>query len=518
MVRVWLSFLLLNYINLSGIQCAKILAVFPTPSISHQVVFRPYIHELVKRGHEVVLVTPDPAFPKGQAPANLTEIDVHDISYDHWEDLLSIHDGKKRNILKQFTMLVEKVTSMFEKQLHTPEFQRILKEEKDTFDLIVVEGFYRTALGLGHLLKKPIILFNSFGGMSYQFDLIGAPMHPIVFPTPVSQRVYNLSMVEKCWEFLKYVIIEYLVVHTNDYDLDIAKSNFGEDMPRFEEVYDKYVHMLILNEHRIWADNRPIPPNVLFVGGIHKTPDMALPSDLQEYLNSSMNGVIYVSFGTNVRTKSLSEETVKLMVKVFAELPYKILWKWDEDELPGKPSNVKISKWLPQAQLLKHPNIKLFITQGGLQSTDESINAGVPVIGIPMLGDQWYNTEKYVHHKVGLQLDIHSLTEETFKEAIKTVIENKSYKENMLKLRTLMQDQPIKPLDLAIWWTEYILRFGGKHLRSPATNMSWSTYYELPLVFTLLSTACVLIVSFILVIRFTVGLVFKSVKIKPKTS
>ncbi|XP_038217900.1 UDP-glucosyltransferase 2-like [Zerene cesonia] len=519
MARVRLSFLLINCIFLCEIQCAKILAVFPTPSISHQVVFRPYIHELVKRGHEVVLVTPDPAFPKGQAPANLTEIDVHDISYTYWEDIMSIHDGRKGNIIKQFTIVFEKFTNVFEKQLLAPEFQRILKEEKDTFDLIIVEMTVRTALGLGHLLKKPMILFSSLGGASSQFDQFGAPMHPIVFPTFVNQRVYNLSMVEKCWELFKYLTIEYMVVYTYNYDLDVAKRYFGEDMPGFEEVFDEYVHMLILNEHQIWAENHPVPPNILFVGGIHQAPDMTLPSDLQNYLDTSKAGVIYISFGTNVRTKVLSLETVKLMAKVFSELPYDVLWKWDEDELPGRSGNVKISKWLPQAQLLKHPNIKLFVTQGGLQSTDEAINAAVPVIGIPMLGDQWYNTEKYVRHKIGLQLDIHSLTEETFKSGITTVIENNSYKENILRLRTLMQDHPIKPLDLAIWWTEYILRHGGKHLRSPAASMPWTTYYELPLVFTILLILCIIFVLFILVVCFIIKkCVFKNVKGKSKIS
>lgn len=44
-----------------------------------------------------------------------------------------------------------------------------------------------------------------------------------------------------------------------------------------------------------------------------------------------------------------------------------------------------------------------------------------------MLGDQWYNVEKYVHHNIGLQLDITTLTEEEFKESVTKVIEDKRY-------------------------------------------------------------------------------------------
>lgn len=68
-----------------------------------------------------------------------------------------------------------------------------------------------------------------------------------------------------------------------------------------------------------------------------------------------------------------------------------------------------------------HPNLKLFITQGGLQSTDEAISAGVPLIGIPLLADQWYNVQKYVRHHIGVQLDIEFLTEEKLIKAIETV-------------------------------------------------------------------------------------------------
>lgn len=66
----------------------------------------------------------------------------------------------------------------------------------------------------------------------------------------------------------------------------------------------------------------------------------------------------------------------------------------------------------------------MFITQGGLQSTDEAIIAGVPLICMPMLGDQWYNAEQYVRLKIGLNLDMAVLTEERLKEAIDTILGN----------------------------------------------------------------------------------------------
>lgn len=75
-----------------------------------------------------------------------------------------------------------------------------------------------------------------------------------------------------------------------------------------------------------------------------------------------------------------------------------------------------------------HPKIKLFITQGGLQSTDEAITAGVPLVGVPMLGNQWFNVELYTKLNIGKQLDIETLTREQLTHAINDISNDERYK------------------------------------------------------------------------------------------
>lgn len=57
-----------------------------------------------------------------------------------------------------------------------------------------------------------------------------------------------------------------------------------------------------------------------------------------------------------------------------------------------------------------------------MQSTDEAIAGGVPLIGIPMLWDQYLNVDKYVQLEIGLQLDINSVTETKLKTTIDKVL------------------------------------------------------------------------------------------------
>ncbi|XP_069355760.1 UDP-glycosyltransferase UGT5-like isoform X2 [Maniola hyperantus] len=237
------------------------------------------------------------------------------------------------------------------------------------------------------------------------------------------------------------------------------------------------------------------------MGGIHQSPEKELPNDLKAYLESSKHGVIYLSFGTNALSGMIPHDKVQTIIKVLSNLPYDVLWKWDKDELPGKSNNIKISKWFPQSDLLRHSKVKLFITQAGLQSTDEAITAGVPLIAIPMLADQWYNAEKYVKHGIGKQLNLETLTEYILKDAVETVINDESYRENIIKLRQLMRDQPETPLERAVWWAEYVIRHGGaKHLRAATANLSYAQYFEVDLILIVFSVSLIILAAFVLAI------------------
>ncbi|XP_063533659.1 UDP-glucosyltransferase 2-like [Cydia strobilella] len=503
----------------SSLDAARILAVFPSASISHQLPFRPLTQELARRGHEVVVITPDPAFPKGQAPKNLTEIDVHDISYATWRQFMTkVKNGKRNEVRSLYESYSEAIRLMFEQQMTVFEVKDIIKNQKDTFDLLIVEACVKHNLGFSHVIKSPVIAISSLGAVLDYYDVIGAPTHPILYPESINTRIYNLSLREKIGIYYNTFTMRNLFKKAEEKDNTVIRNIFGENTPALSELQNN-IDMLFLNIHPIWEGNRPVPPSVVHIGGIHQTPEKKLPQDLQQYLDSSEHGVIYLSFGSNVDTTMLPPEKVQTIINVFSQLPYEVLWKWNQDELPGRTKNIRISKWFPQSDLLKHPKIKLFITQGGLQSTDETITAGVPVVGIPMFGDQWYNVEKYVHHGIGKQINLPDLDEETLNSAIKTVIEDKTYRANVVRLRSLMADQPMNPLERAVWWTEHVLRHGsGRHLRAPAANMSWREYYELDLVLAILSIATAAIVAVSLVLYKTVKFILGSRNRKVKRS
>ncbi|XP_046973639.1 UDP-glucosyltransferase 2-like [Vanessa cardui] len=423
-------------------EAAKILGVFPTPSISHQVVFRPVMLELVKRGHEVKVITTDPAFLKGQAPRNFTEIDIHNISYEH----LKLHGNpeNKTHPIDFDNFINDFLINLFVKQLNSTEIQTLLSSD-EKFDLIFVESWVRPALVFSHIYDAPVIEFSSLGGINSALEAIGAASHPLIYPNAMHRKIYNLTLWDKITELYTHYSCQYYYMHHEQIENEMLKSVLGSNIPDLKDLRQN-VRMLFLNVHPIWDFNRPVPPNVLYLAGLHQKPREDLPKDLKIYLDSKRNGVIYVSFG--------------------------------------------------------HKNVKLFITQGGLQSTDEAITAGVPLIGIPMLADQWYNAKQYVKFNIGKRLLLETLTEDLLMDAIETIMGDKSYIQNIVKLRSFMIDQPQPPIESAVWWTEHVLRHTDvAYRRTPAANLHWTEYYELKIMLFLLSVLITLLSLTVLVIH-----------------
>lgn len=126
--------------------------------------------------------------------------------------------------------------------------------------------------------------------------------------------------------------------------------------------------------------------------------------------------------GSALQGSEMPENYRKMFLNVFSKLKQRVIWKWETEKMDGLPSNVKLSKWLPQQDVLGHKNIKLFITHGGHGSTQEAIYHGVPLVGIPMLGDQPSNMLKAESKGFAISLEFNTLTEEILSDAINKAI------------------------------------------------------------------------------------------------
>lgn len=133
---------------------------------------------------------------------------------------------------------------------------------------------------------------------------------------------------------------------------------------------------------------------------------------------------MYLSFGSSVKCELLDKDKIQQITQAVSHLPYKVLWKYENETLPGKPENVLTRKWFPQQAVLAHQNVKMFVTQGGLQSVEEAILNRVPMVGISMTGDQHFNIHRLVKLGVAESVDFDTFTAEELEISIEKVMHN----------------------------------------------------------------------------------------------
>lgn len=105
-------------------------------------------------------------------------------------------------------------------------------------------------------------------------------------------------------------------------------------------------------------------PGIIHYGGAYIKPPKQLPSDLQNYIDNSKHGVVIFSLGSYLQSSQLPKDKINAFNNVFGRIKQNVIWKFEDDSYEV-PSNVLIKKWLPQSDILSHPNVVLFIGHGG---------------------------------------------------------------------------------------------------------------------------------------------------------
>jgi glucuronosyltransferase len=73
------------------------------------------------------------------------------------------------------------------------------------------------------------------------------------------------------------------------------------------------------------------------------------------------------------------------------------------------------------------------------------------------------------------------------------------YRENAQRLSRIFREQPITPLEQAVYWTEYVIRHkGAPHLRSAVLDLAWYQYFLLDVIAVLaLASVSILLILFL---------------------
>ncbi|NP_001365304.1 UDP-glucuronosyltransferase 1A8-like precursor [Mus musculus] len=482
-----------------GLAQAGRLLVVPMDG-SHWFSMKMIVEKLSHRGHEVVVVIPEVSWHLGKSQ-NFT-VKTYSVSYT-LEDLshhfnFFAHKQWENREVGMFSLLKHSGKGFFQvlfshcrSLFNDKKLVEYLKQR--SFDAVFLDPFDVCGLTIAKYFSLPSVVFS--GGIFCHYLDEGAqcPSPPSYVPRILSKFADTMTFKERVWNYFSYMKERAFCPYFFKTAIEIA-SEVLQTPVTMTDLFSS-VSIWMFRTDFVLEFPRPVMPNMVYIGGINCHPGKPLSKEFEAYVNASgEHGIVVFSLGSMV--SEIPEKKAMEIAEALGRIPQTVLWRYTGTRPSNLAKNTILVKWLPQNDLLGHPKTRAFITHSGSHGIYEGICNGVPMVMMPLFGDQMDNAKRMETRGAGVTLNVLEMTADDLENALKTVINNKSYKENIMRLSSLHKDRPIEPLDLAVFWVEYVMRHkGAPHLRPAAHDLTWYQYHSLDVIGFLL--AIVLTVVFI---------------------
>jgi UDP:flavonoid glycosyltransferase YjiC (YdhE family) len=180
----------------------------------------------------------------------------------------------------------------------------------------------------------------------------------------------------------------------------------------------------------------PFPPNTHFVQ--HRNPPRPrerLPSWFGEL---PPRPIVLATLGTVFhRTPGVFEA----IVQALRDEPITLIAGLGRDQDPARlgsqPPHVHLERYVQQTLLL--PHCAAFITHGGFNSVKEAMSFGIPMVVIPMMGDQVYCAARCRALGMAEVVELEERTTDRIREAVRAILSTPSYRSAAQAMRRQME-------------------------------------------------------------------------------
>ncbi|XP_068453609.1 UDP-glucuronosyltransferase 2B20-like [Clinocottus analis] len=506
-----LAFLLLFSATLSSICDGGKVLVYPIDG-SHWLNMKILVEALHSRGHNITVLRSSTSWYVSEFSPYYTSITIMQEqaqnleSQDFMTSFLkeSIEIRRNRGTLwgfvdfyrNLFNMMGENQKVVAKLVVSIFENTTLIKELKETkYDLFLTDPAFPGGVLLAHHLQLPLV-FNVrwlFNGEAH-FAIAPSPLSYV--PQLFTDNSDKMNFYQRIDNIIHHSILVYMYYFVSNPPYQaVCDHYFGPDVSVMSLIQG--ADLWLMRVDFIFEFPRPSMPNVVYIGGFQCKPSKPLSSDLEEFVQSSgEHGVVVMTLGTLL--SDLGPEISEIIASAFANLPQKVVWRHVGKRPSTLGNNTMLVEWLPQNNILGHHKTKVFVTHGGTNGIYEAIYHGVPVLGIPLIFDQYDNMVRLKSRGVAEIVEVTTLAVESLTSALKNILDpERPYKQNMLKLSQLHHDKPMKPKDSAVFWMEFVMRHkGAAHLRTESYKLPWYAYHSLDVMAAFLAFG-VLVMTFV---------------------
>ncbi|KAM9858602.1 UDP-glucuronosyltransferase 3A1-like [Aulostomus maculatus] len=491
-----LVFWMCSLLALPVIQSAKILTVCLIGG-SHYLLLDEIAHNFQQRGHEVrmLLQLGNPVITglsyTGRAESYQTSAwslgEDYIKKYNDWFLEQQAQFLLGRDNFNNFLNFMGHLSYQCDKLLGDNDIITFLRRER--YDIAILDAFNPCSFILAHKIGVHYIAFYP-GALNGPLS-IAVPTSISYVPVCSSQLSDHMDL----WDRAKNLLYSLLA----PIGQQLVWSMFREVAERHLDSGSPPGGLDELHQRAdLWAFNtdfslefpQPLMPYSVLVGGLLNKPAKPLDQDLDLWISSfGEAGFIVVTLGSMVSSVSV-DRLLEELVDGLSMLSQGVIWRYDPTRWPlhlDKPSNLRLVDWLPLNDLLGHKKARLFITHGGQNSLLQAVYHAVPILGIPLFGDQFDNVVRAEAKDLGLTIRPTQITRELLCSTIQTLIQDTRFKSSALSLSRIHKSHPVPPALRLIQWVEHILHSGGgSHLRPVSMTQPWYQKYLLDLLLLLL--------------------------------
>lgn len=148
--------------------------------------------------------------------------------------------------------------------------------------------------------------------------------------------------------------------------------------------------------------------------------------------------IIYISLGTLLNT---SAKFFKKCIEAFRDQPFSVIMSIGNtvkiEQLGEIPDNFFVYSFVPQLKVLQKAS--LFITHGGMNSVNEALFYGVPMLVIPVGNDQPMVARQIKNLNLGKYIEHENVNPALLLETSMEILRNKTFKDRLKNFQTKSQ-------------------------------------------------------------------------------
>lgn len=301
---------------------------------------------------------------------------------------------------------------------------------------------------VGTIMTLPAAIIAEKHAIPYVSAALQPMTLPTVYDAPRTPEYWmlasqNQGKLGRVWNRLWMPIIRAETKRRFAKPINAVRQDFGlpplKRAPLLELEVDPVATLALYSQH--FAPLQPDHPETTSQTGFAMFDSQTgmphpLDDDIQSFLEAGAPPIVFSlgSFAVN-----LSGDFYRLSHAIAERLGERAILLTGSASSLASNANILVREYAPYSQLF--PKSKLIVHHGGVGTTAQAMQAGVPQLIVPHLGDQWDNGARITSLGLGGTLPVKSYTVDTACDLIRDLLSDSVLSANAIRVASALREE-----------------------------------------------------------------------------